>query len=261
MPKRSAPFPCSVDLCGENFAVCGKASTYGKRKCRCERCSTAASEARRDYYQRHRETELTQANRYNEEHRDERREYDRQYKAANREILAERVRNRYWEDPETNRERVRNKRAQDPEAHRQYKSQWRLRNHQRELERERKYHDANREKRNAASRMYAKANPERGRRAARERRVRLQNLDVLKVTNREWNRILERFRHRCYYCEGQGEMTMDHIIAITRGGRHSIGNLIPACRSCNSSKSDKTIMEWRMGRVSPARARRRKSVA
>ena len=35
------------------------------------------------------------------------------------------------------------------------------------------------------------------------------------------------------------------IMPIIRGGRHSIGNLLPACGSCNSSKGAKLLVEWR----------------
>src|SRR3546814_5763431 len=41
-------------------------------------------------------------------------------------------------------------------------------------------------------------------------------------------RSVRRHRSRCFYCGCAGTMTMDHILPISRGGAHSIGNLIPA---------------------------------
>lgn len=41
---------------------------------------------------------------------------------------------------------------------------------------------------------------------------------------------------------------MDHIIPVIRGGNHSIGNLTPACASCNASKNHRTVMEWRLSK-------------
>jgi 5-methylcytosine-specific restriction endonuclease McrA len=48
----------------------------------------------------------------------------------------------------------------------------------------------------------------------------------------------------CTACAAPAPSTVDHIIPIARGGPHSIGNLMPLCRSCNSSKSDMLWIEW-----------------
>jgi 5-methylcytosine-specific restriction endonuclease McrA len=48
----------------------------------------------------------------------------------------------------------------------------------------------------------------------------------------------------CSYCDAPAS-TVDHVISLKRGGTNYEGNLTPACRSCNSSKSDKLLVEWR----------------
>jgi len=50
----------------------------------------------------------------------------------------------------------------------------------------------------------------------------------------------------CFYCGSKERITIDHVVAIDRGGTDSIGNLVPACKSCNSRKRHLTIMEWRL---------------
>lgn len=50
----------------------------------------------------------------------------------------------------------------------------------------------------------------------------------------------------CEYCGARAD-TVDHVIPLVRGGTNYEGNLVPACRRCNSSKSGKTIIEWRHG--------------
>ena len=39
-------------------------------------------------------------------------------------------------------------------------------------------------------------------------------------------------------------LTKDHVIPITKGGKTSADNVIPACASCNSSKSNRDMIEW-----------------
>lgn len=55
--------------------------------------------------------------------------------------------------------------------------------------------------------------------------------------------LLEDSNGKCVYC-GEPATTMDHIIPIIKGGKTVPGNIVPACRSCNSSKKDRDVMEW-----------------
>ena len=53
----------------------------------------------------------------------------------------------------------------------------------------------------------------------------------------------------CQYC-GQStpvsQSTLDHIIAINKGGSNHISNLLYCCKSCNSSKGKRDIEEFRL---------------
>jgi 5-methylcytosine-specific restriction endonuclease McrA len=63
------------------------------------------------------------------------------------------------------------------------------------------------------------------------------------VTAQDWIDILERHRHRCYYCKKKTiRMTLDHVIPLSKGGRNSPENVVPACQSCNCAKRDKMIL-------------------
>lgn len=70
--------------------------------------------------------------------------------------------------------------------------------------------------------------------------------DSVGVTSRDWIKLVRRYRNRCAYCGGNtGGIHMEHVIPISRGGRHAIGNVLPACRTCNLSKGAKLLTEWR----------------
>ncbi|HKX33070.1 MAG TPA: HNH endonuclease [Blastocatellia bacterium] len=78
-----------------------------------------------------------------------------------------------------------------------------------------------------------------------------QYIDVRSRQNRIANRhrILARDRHRCQYCGRHGtafDLTLDHILPKSRGGRSLAENLVASCKACNNRKSDRTPEEARM---------------
>lgn len=56
----------------------------------------------------------------------------------------------------------------------------------------------------------------------------------------QWEAVLSDFGQRCAYCGAEGDLVMEHVIPINRTalGEHRLGNLVPACRSCNATKAD-----------------------
>ncbi len=51
----------------------------------------------------------------------------------------------------------------------------------------------------------------------------------------------------CHYCEQKvdsSEITMDHVVPIIRGGKSTKGNIVPACKTCNSEKKHMLPIEW-----------------
>ena len=50
----------------------------------------------------------------------------------------------------------------------------------------------------------------------------------------------------CHYCGGKFDpknMTMDHIVPISRGGKSVKGNIVPSCKNCNTNKKYYTPAE------------------
>ena len=66
--------------------------------------------------------------------------------------------------------------------------------------------------------------------------------------NREKLALLRRYDFKCGYCGADfadTDLSIDHLMPLCRGGSDVIENLIPSCISCNCSKRDKTLEEYR----------------
>jgi 5-methylcytosine-specific restriction protein A len=51
----------------------------------------------------------------------------------------------------------------------------------------------------------------------------------------------------CYYCRrevGRVNLTMDHVVPLSRGGKSKKGNIVPACKECNNKKKYMLPLEW-----------------
>lgn len=51
----------------------------------------------------------------------------------------------------------------------------------------------------------------------------------------------------CFYCGKKivfKEITMDHLVPLTRGGRSTKDNLVPSCKECNNKKKNMLPLEW-----------------
>ena len=64
------------------------------------------------------------------------------------------------------------------------------------------------------------------------------------LTKEEWIKTLTFFGNSCAYCGNGGDMDMEHVIPLSRGGGFTKENIVPACKSCNNRKRDKTVEEW-----------------
>ncbi len=51
----------------------------------------------------------------------------------------------------------------------------------------------------------------------------------------------------CHYCGRvfkPKELTMDHLVPLARGGKSIKGNVVPACKVCNTKKKQMLPIEW-----------------
>lgn len=80
-------------------------------------------------------------------------------------------------------------------------------------------------------------------RYAKRRQNRLARVDN-DLTDAEWLSLLEAWGG-CAYCQGEGAaLQRDCVQPISRGGRYTLGNVVPACASCNASKHNTEVTGW-----------------
>lgn len=182
-------------------------------------------EQKRIYNQKYREThreeiraqrlsvrERTQAYglAYREAHREERLAYKKQYYKDRAEEI--RTKKRIYDQAhlEEIRAKARAFAAAHTEEHKKYHAEWRKKNpHQRAVQ-------------------------------ERRRRARKANAAVNDFTHTQWVMLQAVFKYRCAYCgkRCKGKLTMDHVTPLSKGGNHTLQNIVPACKSCNSKKHD-----------------------
>lgn len=64
------------------------------------------------------------------------------------------------------------------------------------------------------------------------------------LTDGEW-RALRLAWGGCAYCsKDTSPLQRDCVLPISRGGRYTLANVVPACRSCNASKCGAEVTTW-----------------
>ena len=80
-------------------------------------------------------------------------------------------------------------------------------------------------------------------RAARKRKRRM-GLVVNDLTAEQWAAIQDAWSG-CAYCGAtDGPLQRDCVLAISRGGRYTVDNVVPACATCNTSKCNEEVTTW-----------------
>jgi 5-methylcytosine-specific restriction endonuclease McrA len=76
---------------------------------------------------------------------------------------------------------------------------------------------------------------------SRARKARLRGIRG-SFNYKQWEEVKEKHQHTCFMCfrtEPEIDLTIDHIIPLSKRGTNNISNIQPLCFSCNSKKKDK----------------------
>ncbi|HAF09335.1 MAG TPA: hypothetical protein DCK98_04540 [Chloroflexi bacterium] len=184
-------------------------------------CVQRRRDADRKRYAANRDALLFRQRKYTSEHRQEIYAKNRDCSKKNWTKIIARRKATFLDDPEGNcarqRERARTLYERDPQARPSYKKKWRAANPE-------------------GARAYVRLSGHRRRAAA--------GGDFIRVD--DWEALLKKYDRRCAYCGVQGALIeADHRVPLSRGGKNTIENIVPACRRCNRRKMTKTDEEFR----------------
>jgi 5-methylcytosine-specific restriction endonuclease McrA len=177
-------------------------------------------EQNRQYYEANKESVQKQQQKYYAENKED--SYSRliQWRNDNREKVRKHNRLSYKNNLASRKKKNRQWRIANPEKTRRYRREWAIKFPEKEQERNRSSSQARRARKLGA---IDPSNP----------------VTAAIIARRTWL-----FGNACAYCGGNGPLHLDHVEPLARDGRHTPGNLVPACGRCNLSKGAKPIESW-----------------
>ena len=90
---------------------------------------------------------------------------------------------------------------------------------------------------------------------------RQRNMEDVDYSIKDWQECMVHFHGECAYCgvsEGRAKAAKfdrDHIIALSKGGKTTKRNIIPACPKCNRSRGNKDWKVWYLTSPNYSKAR------
>lgn len=128
--------------------------------------------------------------------------------------------------------------GRDKDKKRESDKRWRLANLQRDKDNKHRKYMENPGRRKEQLRQWALTHPEYIKERSRKRRL-LRRGVPLDNEAQEYVKTIE--KDPCSYCGGKHE-AIDHITAVTRGGKSNWDNLTSTCTKCNQEKSNKPLL-------------------
>lgn len=226
----------------------------------CKKCSSIR---KKKYREEHKEEIANKSKIYRENNKDIIKEYQKKYRKENSEYFKEYGKNYYNE----NKEEINYKQSlyQNTPEYKlnkaEYDKKYREENKEAISERRKVYCKNTKELKRIYDKKYYKRNKLRIKNYNKEywkthkkdklknniyvqrRLARKRNLPNT-LTKEQWEQIKIDFNFKCAYCGQEIQLHQEHFIALSKGGEYTHNNIIPACKSCNSSKRDRDFFEW-----------------
>ena len=187
-------------------------------------CKVCATKHQNSYYEVNREAIRERSKISRETRKETAAEYGKMYREANRESLAEKK--KLYQT--VNKESLKEHRELTKEA----------------IAKQRKlYLEENKEAIAERYKQWTRANLDKIRIKHEIRRSRKKQLPST-LTLEQWEEIKVSFKDKCCYCGRKSLLAQDHFVPLIKDGEYTHNNIVPACKSCNSSKGTKVFTEW-----------------
>ena len=180
---------------------------------------------------------------YKNEHSDRIKETNRKYYSKNKAEIAIRSSLYYKQNRSEILLRVKKYRDKNKDEIKLY----RLKNQESIKDNWKKYYEKNKERLFYKGKVWRKNNKDKvneSKRKSNQKRRSLERNLASTFTTDQWQQCLAHFNHQCAYCGSKESLEQEHVVPVSVGGHYTADNIIPACKSCNSSKNNKIMQDW-----------------
>jgi len=206
-------------------------------------CKECAREKGRQYYQANKAKVDARARVWVKANPEKSRAYTRKHAQKNRPAKQAAARAKRREFPAETRAQDRRYREANPESYRKarkkhyYSHLEQSRQIQRDSKRKARVADPEHER--ETHRRYRARNRLKIAIKESNRRARVRGLG--RLTLAQIHTVFDRYGWRCCNCLSSDQLEIDHIVPVSKDGPNEPSNIQPLCRSCNASKSARTI--------------------
>jgi len=215
---------CSCKNCKKKYNVKNKENIAKRAKKYREDNKEFIAKIAKKYYKNNKMVIAGNKKEYRKYNKEHIAEYQKQYSKDNKESLK-----KYYE---ANKENIA-KRAK----------KYRLENIEIMTKREKKNRQKNKESRKIYARKYQIEHREVVNRISQRRRAKERQV-ARTLTIQQWEDTKLHFNNKCAYCGEEKPLAQEHFIPLSKGGDYTAKNVIPSCKSCNSSKGNREFSIW-----------------
>jgi len=180
---------------------------------------------------------------YREENREAISVKSKLYRDDNKEIISERNKEKYLSNRESVIEKVKEYRNNNKEIVSTRKHRHYVKNKESILTKQKAYYSLNKCWISKRGKTYRKTHQVE-RRIIEQKRQSIKRKLPSTLTSEQWDKAKRHFGNRCSYCNNEAKLAQDHFVPLSKGGEYTKDNIIPACKSCNSSKNDSLFATW-----------------